>query len=85
MVSVLLCDYNSLKEKTYKKDIHALAPSLCDFFLEPAVWPWDRLISAMNEGRYGDLEIQSFEEVEKIFRRLVWVGVGHCSEMKCQV
>jgi len=59
-----------LKEKTYKKDIHALAPSLCDFFLEPAVWPWDRLISAMNEGSDGDLEIQSFEEVEKNFRHL---------------
>jgi hypothetical protein len=74
-----------LKKKTYEKHIHLLAPNLHELFSDLAIWPWDRLVSAMNEGSDSNLEIQSFEQVEKFFRGFVWVGVGHCAKMKCQV
>ena len=61
MVSISLCDNNRLNGKTYQEDVHPLAPSLGDIFCKPAVWPWDRLIAAMDEGRNGDFEIESFE------------------------
>jgi len=62
-----------------------LSASAFYIFFEPASWPGNRLISAVNEGHESDIEIQGFEEFEKVFRSLGWIGEGHCAEMKCLV
>ena len=71
--------------RTYEKQVHPLAPTLRYIFFESAGWPGNRLISAVNEGRESDIEIQGFEEFKKVFRSLGWIGEGHCAEMKCLV